>query len=84
MNITQPLTSFIKKSSQVQYLYLSLIVWTMVGFFFRWDNNMQEGCIIRSYNVFAQDNIFLSATSIILLTVGVSFQRINERIWFLF
>lgn len=84
MNTSQPLTSFIKKTNQVQYFYLLLIAWTIVGFFFRCDNNMQVGCIIRSDNVFAQDNIFLSATSIILLTLGVSFQRTNERIWFLF
>ena len=84
MNQAQHLTSFIKKTRPVQYYYLLLIAWTAVGFFFLWDNNMEEGCTIRSDGVFAQDNIFLSATSIILLTIAVSFQRINERIWFLF
>ncbi|MEJ8817352.1 hypothetical protein [Lacibacter sp. H407] len=84
MNTTQPLTSLIKHTRQVQYLYLILIAWTIIGFLFRWDNNMQVGCTIQSDNILGQDNIFFSATSIILLTLGVSFQRNNERIWFLF
>jgi hypothetical protein len=84
MNTTQHLSSFLKKTNQVQYSFLLLMAWTILGFLFRWDNNMEVGCTIWNDNVFAQDNIFLSATSIILLTVGVSFQKIDERIWFLF
>ena len=84
MNYQYSIASFIKKTNQVQYFYLLLIALTIVGFLFRLDNNMEEGCMIQSDNVFEQDNIFLSTTSIVLLTVGVSFQRINERIWFIF
>ncbi len=76
--------SFIKKTNQVQYFYLLLIAWTIIGFLIRLDNNMQHGCIIENDNILALDNIFFSATSIILLTIGVSFQHINEQIWFLF
>jgi hypothetical protein len=84
MNDQYSITSFIKKIPQVHYCYFLLIAWTIIGFFFRWDNNMQVGCNIQSDNILGQDNIFFSATSIILLTLGVSFQRNNERIWFLF
>ncbi len=84
MNLKQNLATFIKNTNQIQVFFRLLIIWTLFGFFLRWDNNMFHGCIMGDDRVFALDNIFFSTTSFILLTLGVAFQRINERVWFLF
>lgn len=78
------ITAFIKHIPQVQYFYLLLTVWTIVGFLFRLDNNMQIGCIIFDDGIFALDNILFTTTSISLLTIGFLFQAKGERTWFYF
>lgn len=82
MNIKPTITAFIKKTNQVQFFYLLLIAWTIVGFSFWWDNNMQHGCIIYYDGIFSIDNIFFTTTSITLLTIGLLFQTKGERLWF--
>ena len=83
MNLNGTISSIIRNTKQVQAFFWLLIVWLLFGFCFRLDNNMFIGCVIETEAIFGLDNVFYSFTSIILLTLGVTFQTKNNRIWFL-
>lgn len=83
MILPQSIRSLTKNLSRTQLLFGALIIWTITGFFTRWDNNMIIGCNIYAEQIFDLDNVFFTTASVILLTTGFLFQTKGEGFWFL-
>jgi hypothetical protein len=76
----KPKYSWLNKLLSADWIFYSLILFIVIGFLLRLDNNESFGCIIMDNPTFSFDNILYSGISIGLLTFGYKTQQKNIQL----
>lgn len=66
---------------ELSFHFYLLILWTVLGFLLKLDNNEEYGCILFETSIFSIHNIVYSTISIVLLSVGYFSNNDQYRIF---